>query len=126
VPSLSNGTGPWTIHFSDPSLGQFTAYAVEAVATPTGGFIYTTPVNMVANFGTTLGYQGTGTANHYGFQQDNLNLSVVAYSGDSGTPGTAYIIIQQSPFTGSTSVSVAAGSVGSMTVSPAGPGTGIG
>jgi hypothetical protein len=55
-----------------------------------------------------------------------LGLSVVAFNGDAAATGTAYIIVQQSPWTGHTTVSVNPGGPGSIIVSPAGPGTGIG
>jgi hypothetical protein len=114
VSAQFNSSNPWQILFSDPILGNFTISAAEAFGGGMFPWNYFSPVVMASNF--------ASSAN----AANNLGLSVVAYNGDASAPGSAYIIIQQAPFTGNTTVSGIPGTPGTITVTAAGPGTGIG
>jgi hypothetical protein len=109
-----NSSTPWQILFTDPILGNFTISAAEAFGGGMFPWNYFSPVAMASNF--------ASSANG----PNNLGLAVVSYNGDASAPGSAYIIIQQSPFTGNTTVSGIPGTPGTITVTAAGPGTGIG
>jgi hypothetical protein len=119
-----NTNYPWQILFSDGGLGQFIAYAAEAISLGGGMWHYPAPGEMVTSMANVINTeQGIGLSPGLAAvgitqQQDKLNLVVFTYGGDASNPGSAFITVAQVPFSGNTNVSAWTGSPGTITVSP--------